>query len=61
MNNTNYPQSSDAFPIVGKLSITERKVHPVGASVKRLYSDNDGKLYAKIFGYWWKFPEQIEY
>lgn len=32
-----------------------------GVIKRRLYIDNKGDLYAKYFGNWWKFPEEIEH
>lgn len=56
-----YLQTNKNFSIKGKLKRTDRKIKPIGSSKKFLYADMDGQLFAKIFGYWWKFPEQIEY
>jgi len=49
------------YTIIGKLTRTDRKVKPVGAPSTYEYKDESGQLWAKIFGYWWKFPEEIEY
>lgn len=28
---------------------------------RRLYEDEVGNLFVKIYGKWWKFPESVEY
>jgi hypothetical protein len=68
---TKYPQNEkhlERFPerrIQGRLKKTEQTV--MGGSgndgfIKRtLYEDEKGDLYAKYFGNWWKFPEDIEH
>jgi len=52
--------SKDFCP-VGKLHKTERTVKPVRVSVRRIYKDEIGQLWVKIFGQLWKFPEEIDY
>lgn len=36
-------------------------VKPVGCSKRRLYQDEAGSYFVKIFNKWWKFPEQVEH
>lgn len=36
-------------------------VKPVRCTPRRLYQDDTGNHFVKIFNKWWKFPEQVEH
>lgn len=72
-----YPQdkfqleSHPEYKITGELVRTEQVVGVVGQNDPRtgrnkwvhrpLYQDEQGKKFIKMFGKWWKFPEQVEH
>ena len=47
--------------IIGTLHKTGRKVYPVRTGVRVIYQDDAGQLWVKIFGKFWRFPEEIDY
>lgn len=51
--------------IAGKLKKTSRKQFVLTSSrngrEKPVYKDQEEKEFVNFNGYWWKFPEQIEY
>lgn len=53
------------FKIVGKLKKTERKQFTMNTSRsgsnKPVYKDEANQEFIKTRGFWWKFPEQLEY
>jgi hypothetical protein len=56
-----YKQGRKKWKISGKLTRTKRTVKPVGSSKRTIMKDEHGKLWVKVFGKYWKFPEEIEY
>lgn len=46
---------------IGKLESTNRTVNVSRAGKRREFKDSTGQLWVKVFGQWWKFPQQIEY
>lgn len=53
------------FPIIGKLKKSGRKQFTMNTdrsgSDKTVYLDEQGNEFIKQRGFYWKFPEQVEY
>jgi len=49
------------FKIVGNLRKTNRKVKPIRVGTRQIMIDDVGQQWVKVFGKYWKFPEEIEY
>jgi hypothetical protein len=66
-----YDWAKEKYPIVGKLTKTGEKVGASGKSNSRTgrnsyvyvpsYIDESGQIFIRMFGVWWKYPEQVEH
>lgn len=56
-----YKMGSDRFKIKGKLVSTDQTVKPVRVDKRHVLKDEAEQLWVKIFGKYWKYPEEVEY
>ena len=56
-----YKMGSYRFNIKGKLRLTEETVKPVRVGKRHVLKDEAEQLWVKIFGKYWKYPEEVEY
>lgn len=56
-----YNLGTGKYKISGCLAKTGRRVRIIRGGPRRIWKDEKGKLFVKLVGKYWKFPQEIDY